>query len=174
MYKWGSENWYKNHLSIWVSYEKPSSSYTVWCNMTGEATGEIWTWSLLGVKVFKSSITKAAQLLIYYFNLYQYWNNIAPYYQYWTIWISYDFLGIMLELGFGWGWEIENLLHRARYFPRPHRLQYLCQYTWRSSRLWLAQARLSSYSYYSSACSPNESSGSVRIAWDGPTGMSNH
>ena len=26
--------------------------HTVWCNMTGEATGEIWTWSaLLGVKV---------------------------------------------------------------------------------------------------------------------------
>ena len=29
MYRWGSENWYKNHLSIWVSYEKPSSSYCV-------------------------------------------------------------------------------------------------------------------------------------------------
>ena len=29
MYKWGSENWYKNHLSIWVSYEKSSSSYRV-------------------------------------------------------------------------------------------------------------------------------------------------
>ena len=25
--------------------------HTVWCNITGEATGEIWTWSLLGVKV---------------------------------------------------------------------------------------------------------------------------
>ena len=25
--------------------------HTVWCNMTGEATGEIWTWSLLGVNV---------------------------------------------------------------------------------------------------------------------------
>ena len=24
--------------------------HTVWCNMTGEATGEIWTWSLSGVK----------------------------------------------------------------------------------------------------------------------------
>ena len=24
--------------------------HTVWCNMTGEATGEIWTWSLVGVK----------------------------------------------------------------------------------------------------------------------------
>ena len=24
--------------------------HTVWCNMTGEATGEIWSWSLLGVK----------------------------------------------------------------------------------------------------------------------------
>ena len=29
MYKWGSENWYKNLRSIWVSYEKPSSSYCV-------------------------------------------------------------------------------------------------------------------------------------------------
>ena len=29
LYKWDSENWYKNHLSIWVSYEKPSSSYGV-------------------------------------------------------------------------------------------------------------------------------------------------
>ena len=24
--------------------------HTVWCNITGEAAGEIWTWSLLGVK----------------------------------------------------------------------------------------------------------------------------
>ena len=24
--------------------------HTVWCNMTGEATGEIWTWSLSGMK----------------------------------------------------------------------------------------------------------------------------
>ena len=29
MYKWGSENWYKNHLLIWVSYEKQSSSHCV-------------------------------------------------------------------------------------------------------------------------------------------------
>ena len=29
LYKWDSENWNKNHLSIWVSYEKPSSSYGV-------------------------------------------------------------------------------------------------------------------------------------------------
>ena len=54
MYKWGSENWYENHLSIWVSYEKPIL-HTVWCNMTGEARGEIWTWSLLGVKVLKGN-----------------------------------------------------------------------------------------------------------------------
>ena len=24
--------------------------YTVWCRISGEAAGEIWTWSLLGVK----------------------------------------------------------------------------------------------------------------------------
>ena len=24
--------------------------HTVWCNITGEAAGEIWIWSLLGVK----------------------------------------------------------------------------------------------------------------------------
>ena len=27
--------------------------HTVWCNITVEATGEIWTWSLLGVKGLK-------------------------------------------------------------------------------------------------------------------------
>ena len=26
--------------------------HTVWCNITGEAAGEIWTWSLLEVKEF--------------------------------------------------------------------------------------------------------------------------
>ena len=31
--------------------------HTVWCNMTGEATGEIWTWSLLGVKGLMWGIT---------------------------------------------------------------------------------------------------------------------
>ena len=36
MYKWGSENGYNNHLSIWVGYEKPSSSYCVmWCYWWG-------------------------------------------------------------------------------------------------------------------------------------------
>ena len=31
--------------------------HTVWCNMTGEATGEIWTWSLFGVKGLIMPIT---------------------------------------------------------------------------------------------------------------------
>ena len=26
---------------------------TVWCNISGEAAGEIWNWSLLGVKGLK-------------------------------------------------------------------------------------------------------------------------
>ena len=30
--------------------------HTLWCNITGEATGESWTWSLLGVKGLKDSI----------------------------------------------------------------------------------------------------------------------
>ena len=27
--------------------------HTVWCNIPGEAAGEIWSWSLLGVKGLK-------------------------------------------------------------------------------------------------------------------------
>ena len=38
---------------IWVSYEKPSSSYCVWCNICGEAGGEIFSWSPFGVKGVK-------------------------------------------------------------------------------------------------------------------------
>ena len=41
-------------ISIWVSDEWPSSAilmlYFCWCNISGEAAGEIWNWSLLGVK----------------------------------------------------------------------------------------------------------------------------
>ena len=29
--------------------------HTVWCNISGEATGEIWNWSLLGMKGLKSN-----------------------------------------------------------------------------------------------------------------------
>ena len=36
-------------IFVWVSYEKPNSSYAVWCYISGEAAGEIWDWSLLGV-----------------------------------------------------------------------------------------------------------------------------
>ena len=51
MYKWCGENWYNNRLSIWVTYMKSHVLNTVWCNITGKAPGEIWTWSLgLGVK----------------------------------------------------------------------------------------------------------------------------
>ena len=28
--------------------------HTVWCNISGEAAGEIWNWSLLGVKKVKT------------------------------------------------------------------------------------------------------------------------
>ena len=27
--------------------------HTVWCNISGEAAGEVWNWSLLGVKGLK-------------------------------------------------------------------------------------------------------------------------
>ena len=30
--------------------------HTVWCNITGETAGEIWSWSLLGVKGLKSNV----------------------------------------------------------------------------------------------------------------------
>ena len=36
--------------------------HTVWCNTSGEAAGEIWNWSLLGVKGFKSSIFPNTQI----------------------------------------------------------------------------------------------------------------
>ena len=35
--------------------------HTVWCNMTGEATGEIWTWSLSGVKGLKFLLVHTLQ-----------------------------------------------------------------------------------------------------------------
>ena len=47
-----SEKWYNNHLSIWVSYES-QVLHTVWCNITGETTGEIWTWPHLEQKWLK-------------------------------------------------------------------------------------------------------------------------
>ena len=37
---------------------------TVWCNMTGEATGEIWTWTLLGVKELKCTVSTFCMLLL--------------------------------------------------------------------------------------------------------------
>ena len=33
---------------------KRHNLHTVWCNISGEAAGEIWHWSLLGVKGFKA------------------------------------------------------------------------------------------------------------------------
>ena len=34
---------------------------TVWCNISGEAAGEIWHWSLSGVKGLSSSSTESAE-----------------------------------------------------------------------------------------------------------------
>ena len=48
MYKWGSENWQYNHPSSGYAM-KSQVLHTVWCNISGEAAGEIWNWSLLGV-----------------------------------------------------------------------------------------------------------------------------
>ena len=36
---------------IWVKLWKAKFFILVWCNISGEAAGEIWNWSLLGVKV---------------------------------------------------------------------------------------------------------------------------
>ena len=49
MYKWGSENWYSINVHIWVSDEKPGSSY---CGMLYLYfwRGCWGSWSLLGVK----------------------------------------------------------------------------------------------------------------------------
>ena len=33
--------------------------HTVWCNISGETAGEIWTWSLLGVKGLKEYLQTA-------------------------------------------------------------------------------------------------------------------
>ena len=35
--------------------------HTVWCNISGEAAGEIWKWSLLGVKGLKLDLAAAHQ-----------------------------------------------------------------------------------------------------------------
>ena len=52
IYEWCSENLVVQSFFIWVSYEKPSSSYrTLLCS--GKAAGEIWNWSLLGVTGLK-------------------------------------------------------------------------------------------------------------------------
>ena len=53
--KLGNENWLYNHLSSEKAV-KTQVLHTVWCNISGEATGEIWNWSLLGVQ--KSAETK--------------------------------------------------------------------------------------------------------------------
>ena len=49
MYKWCNENLEVQSCFIWVSLKR-QVLHTVWCNISGEAAGEIWTWSLLGVK----------------------------------------------------------------------------------------------------------------------------
>ena len=57
MYKWGSENWRYNHLSSEYAM-KSQVLHTVWCNIFGEAAGEIWNWSLFErVKSYNSSDT---------------------------------------------------------------------------------------------------------------------
>ena len=40
----------KSTSFIWVSNGKRRVLHTVWCNISGEAAGKIWNWSLLGVK----------------------------------------------------------------------------------------------------------------------------
>ena len=49
MYRKSSESWWCNHLSSELAV-KSQVLHTVLCNLSGEAAGEIWNWSLLGVK----------------------------------------------------------------------------------------------------------------------------
>ena len=48
-YKWYNENWWYNHFPS-ESDMKSEVLPTVWCYIPGEAAGEIWCWSLLGLK----------------------------------------------------------------------------------------------------------------------------
>ena len=48
-------------LIIWVSYMKSQVLHTVWCNISGEAAGEIWNWSYLGVKGLTRSTTECTK-----------------------------------------------------------------------------------------------------------------
>ena len=49
MYEWGNENWKHNHLSSEYAM-KSQVLHTAWYNISAEDAGEIWHWSLLGVK----------------------------------------------------------------------------------------------------------------------------
>ena len=59
--------------------------HTVWCSISGEAAGEIWTWSLLGVKWLMAGRCSAdlqpVQIEVKYFNVA--WRNF-PSKQHWT------------------------------------------------------------------------------------------
>ena len=61
MPKWGSEKSVVWSSFIWVSYEKLSRLHTVWCNISGEAAGEVWNCSLLGVKGLNADLFLEAE-----------------------------------------------------------------------------------------------------------------
>ena len=62
MHKWCSENLYYNHLSSELAM-KSQVLLTVWCNISGEAAGEIWHWSLSGVKGLNRAWSTSSYLL---------------------------------------------------------------------------------------------------------------
>ena len=54
--------------------------HTVWCNISGEAAGEIWNWSLLGVKGLRAAPTAHA--------LYQWFLLHCPHFLLWSAVVS--------------------------------------------------------------------------------------
>ena len=56
MYKWCSKNWFYNQLSSELAM-KTQVLHNVWCDVSGEAAGNIWIWSLLGVKGLANVLT---------------------------------------------------------------------------------------------------------------------
>ena len=61
MHKWCSENLYYNHLSSEYAM-KSQVLLTVWCNISGEAAGEIWHWSFSGMKGLTWTLSKVVIL----------------------------------------------------------------------------------------------------------------
>ena len=65
--------------------------HTVWCNVSGEAAGEIWNWSVLGVKGLKAvfSVTRKCWQKLCVFAFGPAWHNQSPI-AFMVFWVEYD------------------------------------------------------------------------------------